>query len=144
MPRTLLALLTSICLLGFGGCAVNRATATADPAMRWETIRSLHVRQMAGETDESTKKLIVDRLRTAGFSVTADPAPNPPADADVTYVEKWMWDITMYMLELTIVIREPKTDFPLVTGNSYHTSLSRKSQVEMVDEVLGNILKQRK
>jgi hypothetical protein len=60
-------------------------------------------------------------------------------DAIVTYVDKWFWDITMYMLELTITLRDPKTDFPLATGNSYHTSMTRKSPEGMVDEVLTNI-----
>ncbi|WP_346287730.1 hypothetical protein [Zoogloea sp.] len=67
--------------------------------------------------------------------------PPPGVDGIVTYVEKWMWDITMYMLELTVVIRDPQSDFPLATGNSYHTSLTRKSPREMVDEVIGNIYK---
>jgi hypothetical protein len=30
--------------------------------------------------------------------------------------------------------------FPLAVGNSYHTSVTRKSPEEMVDEVLTNIL----
>jgi hypothetical protein len=64
-------------------------------------------------------------------------------DALVTYVDKWMWDMTMYMIELTITLRDPKTDYPIATGNSYNTSLTRKSQTEMVDEVVENILKQR-
>jgi hypothetical protein len=50
-----------------------------------------------------------------------------------------MWDITMYMLELTITMSDAKTDFTLASGNSYHTSLTRKSPEEMVAEVLGNI-----
>jgi hypothetical protein len=45
------------------------------------------------------------------------------------------------MLELTVVVRDPKTDFPLATGNSLHTSLTRKSPKEMVDEVTTNIFK---
>jgi hypothetical protein len=45
------------------------------------------------------------------------------------------------LLELTIVFRDPATGFPLTTGNSLHTSLTRRSQKEMVDEVLGNIYK---
>lgn len=141
--RALAALLAGAAVLAGSGCAVNRATASADPSMRWDAVRSLHVVQMADERDESTKQLIVARLRRAGYAVTADPAPDPPADARVTYSEKWMWDITMYMLELTVVFRDPQTGFPLVTGHSFHTSLSRKSQVEMVEEVLGNMLKQR-
>jgi len=143
MSHFLLALLTALSLMSFGGCAVNRATATADPALRWETIKSVHVKQLEGE-DGSTKKLIAEKFRASGFMVTADPEANPQPDAIVTYVDKWMWDITMYMLELTITLREPKTDFPLATGNSFHTSLTRKTQREMVDEVVDNMLKQRR
>lgn len=62
-------------------------------------------------------------------------------DAIATYVDKWMWDLTMYMIELTIVVRDPASDFPLATGNSLHTSLTRKSPKEMVDEVTSNIFK---
>ena len=143
MKRFLVALAAVLALATIGGCAVNRATASADPSLRWEAVKTLHVKQLEGE-DGSTKKLIAEKFASKGFKVTADPEPNPGADAVVTYVDKWMWDITMYMLELTITLREPKTDFPLATGNSYHTSLSRKSPKEMVDEVVENILKQRK
>lgn len=50
-----------------------------------------------------------------------------------------MWDITMYMLELTITLRDPVNNTPLAVGNSLHSSLTRKSPEEMVDEVLTNI-----
>ncbi len=143
MSRFLAAVACALCLFAFGGCAVNRATATADPALRWDAIKTLHVKQLEGE-DGSTKTLIAERFRSAGFNVTADPEPPAQPDAIVTYVDKWMWDLTMYMLELTITLREPRTDFPLASGNSMHTSLTRKSPKEMVDEVVGNLLQQRK
>ena len=142
MRRLALSLLLVAATLA-GGCAVNRATATADPALRWDTLKTLHVKKL--EADErGIQTLIADKLRSKGFSVTVDPQPNPQADAVVTYVDRWMWDITMYMLELTVVIRDPKSDFPLASGNSFHTSLTRKSPQEMVDEVIENIVKQRK
>lgn len=122
------------------GCAVNRATATVDPNARLDALKTLHVKPHDKDT-RGVDKLIADRLRTSGYSVTVGPQPTGKVDAFVTYVDKWMWDITMYMLELTITIREPKTDFPLATGNSYHTSLTRLSPPEMVDEVVGNMLK---
>jgi hypothetical protein len=50
----------------------------------------------------------------------------------------------MYVLELTITVRDPKTDYPLASGNSMHTSLTRKSPTEMVAEVIDSILKQGK
>ena len=48
---------------------------------------------------------------------------------------------TLYFLELTVTLREPKNNQPLAVGNSYHTSLTRLSPIEMVDEVIENILK---
>ena len=58
--------------------------------------------------------------------------------------DKWMWDMTMYLLELTVTIHDPRTEVGLATGNSMYTSLIRKSPQAMVDEVVDNILKQRK
>ena len=39
-----------------------------------------------------------------------------------------------------VTVRSPANDFPLATGNSMHTSLTRKSPEEMTDEVVSNIL----
>jgi len=76
-----------------------------------------------------------------GYRATTGPEDAAPDDVDaiVTYRDKWMWDITMYMLELDITLRNPKTKYPIAVGNSYHTSLTRKSSEEMVKEVLTNI-----
>ena len=88
--------------------------------------------------------LIRDQLEKMGYSAQTGLAPDVPegVDAVVTYEDKWMWDMTMYMLELTITLRDPKTKFPMATGNSYHTSLTRLSPEEMVEEVLGSIFAQ--
>ena len=77
----------------------------------------------------------------AAHDVTTGPEAAAPAavDAVVTYRDKWMWDITMYMIELSITLRNPENDYPLAVGNSYHTSLTRLSPEEMVKEVLANI-----
>lgn len=125
------------------GCAVNKATANVDPSARLDTVRTYHVKKF--ERDErGVDTLIAENLRKRGYQVTQGAQPAGPVDAVVTYVDKWMWDITMYMLELTIQIRDPKTEFPIATGNSLHTSLSRKSPPDMVDEVLSNIMKEGK
>lgn len=125
------------------GCAVNRATATADPTAKLDTLKTMHVKK-ADKDERNIDALIADKLRKSGYTVTTGAQAPARIDALVTYVDKWMWDITMYMLELTVVVRDPKNDFPLATGNSYHTSLTRKSPVEMVDEVVTNILKEGK
>jgi hypothetical protein len=90
-------------------------------------------------------ELIASKLRTKGVTVTTGDEASPSnVDAVVTYVDKWMWDITMYMLQLTIIINDPKTGAQLATGNSLHGSLTRRSPQEMVDEVVDNIYKNKK
>lgn len=126
------------------GCAINRATATVEPDAKLESIKSVYVVKQPAD-ERGVDKLLVDNLRQRGLTVATGAAkPAGGYDALVTYVDKWMWDITMYMLELTVTFRDPKTEFPLAVGNSYHTSLTRLEPPKMVDEVIGNIYKEGK
>ncbi len=135
-----LALLFGLVTSLMTGCAVNRATGSVDPSANLLSMKTMYVKKVAD--DDNTYALIADKLRTKGVVVTTGSEAAPAGvDAVVTYIDKWMWDITMYMLELTITIRDPKTDFPLATGNSFHTSLTRLSPKEMVNEVIENIYK---
>jgi hypothetical protein len=121
------------------GC-VNRATAIKDPTTDLSTIKSIYVTKYAPDR-RGINQLIADKLEKRGFIVETGVDTPSNVDAVVTYKDKWMWDITMYMIELKIAIRNPKTNFPFASGNSYHTSLTRKSPEEMVDEVINNIFK---
>ena len=128
-----------IVVLFSSGCAVNRATATLEPTADLASIKSIYV--TLAPDDWGTKLLIENKLESMGFIVKTGVDRPSDVDAIVTYIEKWMWDITMYMLELTVTVRDPNSDFPLASGNSYHTSLSRLTPEEMVDEVISNIFK---
>jgi len=116
-------------------------TPGADPG----TARTFFVVQPSTD-NRGVGKLVTDNLVKRGFSATAGPGVPQPSkvDAVITYVDRWMWDITMYMVELTVTMRNPQNNFPIASGNSYHTSLSRKSPEEMVDEVLTNIFNAKK
>ena len=130
-----------VALAGITGCAVNRADATLMADADLSKVKTLYV------VHSDASKHDVDKdLKTAfekrGYVVTTGPALKPPypQDAVVTYVDKWMWDLTMYMIELTVTVRSPVNDYPLATAHSIHTSLTRKSQAEMADEVAGNVV----
>lgn len=129
----LLGLLTSTT-----GCA-NRATASLSPVADLSKIKSFYL--IPGEEDKDNYLIIQKNLEHRGYSVATGPEMPLPykTDAVVHYVDKWIWDITPYMLELTITFRDPVNNYPLAVGNSLHTSLSRKSPEAMVDEVLTNI-----
>ena len=124
------------------GCS-NVATATLSPGADLNRLKSFYVVHQPKDTHD-LQNLIRDRIVKEGFTATAGPElPQSPykADSVVTYVDRWMWDITMYLLELTVTLRDATNGFPLAVGNSYHTSLTRKSPEAMVDEVLTNIFK---
>lgn len=123
------------------GCAVNRATASVSPGTDLSKVKTAYV--VKHDKDKyRVNELIKSKLESKGYTVTTGPQTPAPvaADVSVTYLDKWMWDITMYMLELTVDFRDPKTNFPIASGNSLHTSLTRKSPEAMVDEVVNNIL----
>lgn len=141
MSRSFRMLLVSaIALFALSGCAVNRATGYVDPSADLSSLKTMYVKKLPAD-NRGIEFLIAEKLRTKGITATAGDGAVVPGgvDAVVTYVDRWMWDITMYMLELTVTIRDPKTDFPLATGNSFHTSLTRLSPQEMVSEVIDNI-----
>jgi hypothetical protein len=142
MRRRLIAAGALLCALGaMTGCASNRATATLLPDADLGKIRSAYIVHADNDT-RGVDQALQKAFKNHGIDATVGPAHAPPypSDVSVTYVDKWFWDITMYMIELTVAVRNPGNDFPLATGNSMHTSLSRKSPEEMTDEVVSNIL----
>jgi len=122
------------------GCARNKSDAYLFPGQDLTRINSYYVVKLEAD-DRGVNELIVKKLAALGKQATTGAAADAPeqVDAMVTYVDKWMWDITMYMIELTVVIEDPKDNFPLARGNSLHTSLTRLSPEKMVDEVITTI-----
>lgn len=144
LKRLLTLVFACATLAATTGCAVNRATANVMPDADLGKVKSLYV--VKDPKDErGIDELIKKNLAKRGYQVEGGLEQAAPykADAVVTYLDKWMWDITMYMIELTITVRNPQ-NFPMASGNSLHTSLTRKSPDEMVDEVLTNILNAKK
>ena len=133
-------LILVLALVSMSGCAVNRATGDFDPGMDLSQADVFYVERF-GPDNRGLEKLIADNLSVRGHTVAFGEEGLAPDDTTVlvSYVDKWMWDITMYMIELTITFRDPATGAAIGSGNSYHTSLTRLSPEEMIDEVLGNI-----
>ena len=127
--------------IAVSGC-INRATATLMPGADLSRVKSFYVVHQPRDK-QGLHQMISDNLSLKGYHSVAGPEMPPSSyktDAYITYVDKWMWDITLYLLELTVTLREPVHNQPLAFGNSYHTSLTRLSPQEMIEEVLSNIL----
>ncbi|MCJ7558380.1 MAG: hypothetical protein MUP90_15915 [Gammaproteobacteria bacterium] len=127
--------------LMLGGCAINRDTANFDPNKDVVATDVFYVERF--EPDQRhLNQTIADKISVRGYEVTAGETGQAPANTTVlvTYVDKWQWDITNYLIELTMTFRDPVSGAAIASGNSYHTSLSRLSPEEMIDEVLTNII----
>lgn len=137
-----------VCVLAVGalsGCAINRASASVSPDVDLPHFKKFYVARFVPD-ERGVNKLIETELVKMGYQASTGLDIDAPKDVDaiVTYQDKWMWDITMYMLELKVFVRAPKSDRLLASATSYHTSLTRKTPEEMVAEALGNIFAEAK
>ena len=141
--RMLLAgVMVSTTLVFVVGCASAKLSASVPPGTDLTRLRTVHV--VRHERDgRGVNDAIRDELAKRGFTATAgaDSARPPVVDAVVAYIDRWMWDITMYLLSLTIQFRHPETNVLLASGQSYRTSLVRKEPAEMAGEILDEIFK---
>jgi hypothetical protein len=83
-------------------------------------------------------EVIQAELIKMGFTASIGDKSEIPSDIDilVTYEFHWFWDITNYLLQFEIELRDPQTYFPLAKGNSWRASLARKTPDEMAKEIL--------
>jgi hypothetical protein len=126
-----------------GGCA-SSLEAEKMPGVDLAGLNSFYVRKLPAD-GRGIERLIAAELTEMGKRATSGAEQRPPygVDAIVTYQDKWMWDMTMYMLELSVQVRDPESDVQLASGHSMRTSLVRKSPEEMVKEVLTQIFSAR-
>jgi hypothetical protein len=122
------------------GCASIHSTQAPDADL--SRLHTFYVQKLPAD-DNGIEKMISDRLVAMGFKSSYGTGENPPTpvDAIVTYEDKWMWDITMYLIRLTVQVREPESRSILASAESYRPSLERKSPEQMVEEVLNEIFK---
>ncbi|MBU3557195.1 hypothetical protein ICN18_06085 [Polynucleobacter sp. Ross1-W9] len=133
--RALILVFTAIFMTG----CVNRQSVTVAPTTDMSALKTIYVLHQPKDK-ERIDTLIADNLRLRGVKASNGDGPAPSnVDAVITYVDKWMWDITMYLLQLTVTVRDPKTEFPMATASSYHSSLTRLPPVDMVAETINNI-----
>jgi len=124
-------------ILFMTGCSKAMIVSDSDPSINLAELKKFYVRKLPAD-GRGLEKTIARKLNELGFQATSgmNATPVDPVDAVVTYKDRWVWDITMYMLEIYIELHNPDSDFVFASGKSYRTSLVRKPPEEMIDEVL--------
>ena len=123
------------------GCASQQLQSTIQPGVDINKLSSFYVVHF-GEAKRGIHKMISVELNSMGFVSSFGGEENIPEDVDaiVRYVDNWQWDITNYMIKIVITMRD-RDESLLAIGESFRTSLVRKSPPEMVREVLMDIFK---
>jgi hypothetical protein len=127
--------------LSLAACASVQATKA--PTADLSKIKTIYVQKLEGD-GYNVYQVITAQLNARGFKAATGASADPPepVDAIVTYVDRWMWDLTMYMIRLNLQVRDGKTRTILANAESYRPSLERRSTEEMVAETLDAIFKQ--
>ena len=134
---TLAALLLAFTLIGSTGCS-HQISGGPESGVEMSRYRSYYIVQTEkGDVATAIEK----QLAARGFSVTTGPDSSAPVAADCKVIsrDKWVWDMTMYLLEVKIEMVDARTGSMVASGRCYRTSMARKSPEEMVKEVLDRI-----
>lgn len=139
--RIIAMLVLAAAAVFLSGC-VTQLKADVSPGTKLGEVKKLYVVKLPAD-GRGVDRMIADRLNAMGLKATNGERSAMPDDVDaiVTYQDKWMWDITMYMLELNVQLRQPKTEMAMASGHTLRTSLARKSPTELIEEVLNEIFK---
>jgi hypothetical protein len=139
MSRILISLLFVLATASTSACK-HTVEAKALPSVDLGAQRTFGVRRLAAD-NRGIDRLLVEELRRWNRSARALADTESLTDAEVlvTYQDRWMWDLTMYMLSLDVQLRDPETEEILASGQVTRTSVIRKSPEHMVHEVLTSI-----
>lgn len=142
MKKIIIGINLILITIMMSACSKVIVKSDSDPNVNFASIKSYYV-QKSPKDGRGLEKIIAEKLNEFGFKATSGTDAKPPyaVDALVTYKDHWMWDMTMYMLEIDIELHDPDSNFIFASGRSYRTSLARRSPEAMIDEVLRDIFK---
>jgi hypothetical protein len=124
-----------------GGCVANTAgqmTLTRDLYSQ----ATYFVEHQPKDTHD-LDAIIAERMRARGLKATSGSAggEKPEHDYVVTYTDKWMWDMRMYLWDLRIDVRDAKDNSIVGFGQSMQSSLVAmgKTYADVIDTALGEL-----
>lgn len=120
------------------GCA--SVSSEIAPGASLAGIETVYVQKLPAD-ERGIERVIADQMNLLGYKSSYGESEQPPGpvDAVLTYQDKWMWDITMYMLRLDIQVRDAADGSVMASGQSYRPSMQRRSPEVMAREVLEEI-----
>jgi hypothetical protein len=138
---TLRVLAVGLVGLSIGGCVGNVSGQLTLPAEQAAT--ASYFVQRHDKDSRDLASTIAQSMRARGLHATAGVDSARPAEATyvVTYVDKWMWDMRMYLYSLRIDVRDAGDMSIVGYGESMQSSLKAMGQTheDIVDKALGRL-----
>ncbi len=127
-------------LLFAGGCSSLKANAVRDADL--SKGRTFYVQKVPKDT-HGLEVILRDELLRWGRKATHGPEGKMPAGTDVlvTYVNHYWWDMRMYLMQLDVEFRDPKTKKVVASAVNKRTSLVSRSAAYMAWEALVAVFK---
>ena len=99
--------------------------------------------EQSEKDSRNLSELIAARMQARGLNAKAGPAAPPEANYVVTYVDRWAWDMRMYLRDMRIEVRDAKDRSIVGFGDSSQSSLAAmgKSFGDVIDIALDELFK---
>jgi hypothetical protein len=107
--------------------------------------KSSYYVEQSPQDERNLSALIAERMRARGLNATAGaPGPVKP-DFVVTYVDKWYWDMRMYLADMRIEVRDANDRSIVGYGQSAQSSLKAmgKSFADVIDAALDELFRRK-
>ena len=133
-----LSLVILCCVLA--GCVTNRQ----GQEMPSDIYQSEFYVERQPEDGRNLAENISNILRARGFNVSHGEQGLAPENADyiISYIDKWYWDMRMYLMSLRIEVRDPNTNHIVAYGESFQSSLAAmgKSHDDIINMALDEMI----
>ena len=128
-----------LCLLTVA-CASNKATVQegVDPS-QWTSAYVVRHDKDSHNIDRA----FVDALHSHGLDAVSGPQRDSTdaVDIQLEYVDRWNWDMTMYLRSLRVEVRDPANQRLLASAEAMRDSLTRENPADtarkLMDEIFG-------
>ena len=130
-------------LFAMAGCSTRLEATMAPGKTLNRDLGNIYVEHFSPDK-RNLNYIIADKLTLLGYPASPLDSNDTPDKANmiITYIDNWQWDITNYLIKIKIDFRDAESKQLVITGESFRTSLARKSPEFMIQEALEKMLQE--
>ncbi len=137
-PAMALATVVLVAGAGLGGCVGTQVGQMNLP--REAAVQAVYYVEHQPKDNRGLDALIAAHMRSRGLAATSGGSMPDNATLTVSYIDKWQWDMRMYLFDLRIEVRDRKDNTIVGYGESMQSSL--KAMGKTFDDIIDGALDQ--